>query len=214
MRMAVGMVALALTFTTGCGRQSALPSVDTENVASPADVAGGLPFERVAQEGGISPTSSVIPPGASVPAGTPVTIRLLTSLSSASAHAGDTFAAVLDEPIIVAGQTLVQRGAQVTCRIIDAKAAAALGDPGYLRLALATLFLNGTAVPVRSSSIFAKSSWHRKSKESGHQSSGTGPLLNSAYSESSGGNDTPVDINFGPMHRLTFRLTEPVPLHG
>ena len=212
MRMAVGMVVLGLTFTTGCGRQDTLPSVGTENVASPADVASGLPFERVAQAGGISPTSSVIPPGANVPAGTPVTIRLLTSLSSASAHAGDTFAAVLDEPIIVAGQTLVQRGAQVTCRIIDAKAASS--DPGYLRIALATLFLNGTAVPVRSSSIFAKSSGHRTGKESGHPSSGTGPLLNSAYSERRGGDDFPVDINFGPMHHLTFRLTEPVPLHG
>lgn len=213
MRMVVGTVTLALTITAGCGRQTR-PVGETDRAPSSAEDASQLPFEREAQPDGISPTNSVIPPGASVPAGTPVTIRLLAALSSASAHAGDTFPAVLDEPIIVAGQTLAERGAQVTCRIIDAKASAALGEPGYLRLALETVFLNGKAVPVRSSSIFAKSTSHRKRSGSEGQNSGGGPPLNRASAQGVTAASTPLNIKFGPEHRLTFRLTEPVPLPG
>ena len=43
----------------------------------------------------------------SVPAGTAISIRLQSSVSSATAHAGDTFEAVVDEPVVVGGQTVV-----------------------------------------------------------------------------------------------------------
>src|SRR3569833_2037999 len=49
-----------------------------------------------------------------VPAGTPVTVRLQNSVSSASSNAGDRFDAVLDAPLVVAGKTLAPAGANVT----------------------------------------------------------------------------------------------------
>ena len=63
-----------------------------------------LPFEAASDKGGISPTGSLTPDA--IPAGTPVTIHLRLSLSSASSRSGDPFEAVLDEPIIVRGHTL------------------------------------------------------------------------------------------------------------
>src|SRR5215469_4381446 len=127
---------LALAVTVSCSRQATIPvAAETDAAPNPTEETPQLPFAREGQAVGISPTSSLIPPSASLPAGTPVTIRLQTALSSASARAGDTFAAILDEPIIVAGQILAERGAVVTGRIIDAKAAVR-GGPGYLRLAL------------------------------------------------------------------------------
>jgi hypothetical protein len=215
MRTFLGRVTLvlALAMAAGCGRQASVPVVaETDAAPNPAEETHKLPFAREGQPVGISPTSSLIPPPASLPAGTPVTIRLQTALSSASARAGDTFAAVLDEPIIVAGQILAERGAVVTGRIIEAKAAAAMGAPGYLRLALTTLFLDGKAVQISSSSIFAKSSSRRK--EPVRAASTGGALVDSAYPAAKTHAGTPLNINFGPEHRLTFRLTEPVPIHG
>jgi hypothetical protein len=203
---------LVLAMTAGCGRQARVPlAAQTDPAPNPAEETHQLPFAREGQPAGISPTSSLIPPPASLPAGTPVTIRLQTALSSASARAGDTFAAVLDEPIIVAGQILAERGAVVTGRIIDAKAAV-MGGPGYLRVALATLFLDGKEVQVSSSSIFAKSSSRRR--EPVRAASTAGALVDSAYPPSKTRSGPPLNINFGAEHRLTFRLTEPVPIHG
>lgn len=98
---AIRLALLGLGFVTavGCDRQSTVPVVTSEALSSLDDAR--LPFDREAQKDGISPTSSVIPPGAQLPAGTPLTIRLRTPLSSATANAKDKFEAVLDEPIIV-----------------------------------------------------------------------------------------------------------------
>ena len=214
MRTFVGRVilALAVAMTAGCGRQTTLPmAAETGTRSTPTEETHPLPFAREGQAIGMSPTSSFIPPPASLPAGMPVTIRLRTALSSASARAGDTFAAVLDEPIIVAGQILAERGAVVTGRIIDAQAAV-MGAPGYLRLALTTLFLDGKEVQVSSSSIFAKSS-SRKREPIRTPSTG-GALVVSAYPPSTRRTSLPSNIKFRPEHRLTFRLTEPVPIHG
>ena len=92
-----------------------------------------LPFDATSDKGGISPTGSLAP--AAIPAGTPVTIHLRLSLSSASSRAGDPFEAVLDEPIVVRGHTLAPRGAILSGRVLDARASdpfqeAGLPSPG------------------------------------------------------------------------------------
>src|ERR1700675_1033715 len=110
---------LALALLLDCNRQSPIPLAASETVSASDEAR--LPFDREAQADGISPTSSVIPPGAQVPAGTPLTIRLKAKLSSASAHLDDRFKAVLDEPIIVNGQILADRGTEVTGRVLDAR---------------------------------------------------------------------------------------------
>src|SRR3989449_9548065 len=96
-------LALALAMTVGCSRQPVQPGPD-ENAAGDQQ----LPFDRASDKKGISPTGSLMP--AAIPAGTPITIRLQSSVSSAASHAGDSFEAVLDEPIIVQGQTVGPRG--------------------------------------------------------------------------------------------------------
>src|SRR5215472_8883563 len=111
---------LASTLLVGCGHQSAPPAVVT-TAAQTTD--GQLPFAREGNAGGISPTSTVIPPSAHVPFGTAVTIHLQSEISSATAHPGDTFEAVLDEPVMLNGKVLADRGTPVTGRIIEAKRA-------------------------------------------------------------------------------------------
>jgi hypothetical protein len=219
-------LALALVLV-GCGHQSAVPVAAS---SAPAGDGEQLPFDREGQKGGISPTSAVIPPGARVPSGTPVTVHLLSSISSATAHSGDRFDAVLDEPILVNGRVLAGRGAAVTGRIMEAKPAGHAESPGYLRLTLHSIMLEGQSSAVQSSSNFVKgASSEKKNLAITGDDAGRGALIGAAVPGSNGfpiaatsaaasrtrvGPTTPAkDVTVGPERRLIFRLTEPIPLH-
>jgi hypothetical protein len=59
------------------------------------------------------------PRNATIPAGTLITVRLADSLSSSKNHAGDAFSATLDQPLVVDGFAVAERGAHVEGRVID-----------------------------------------------------------------------------------------------
>jgi hypothetical protein len=55
-----------------------------------------------------------------IPAGTSLTVRLAESLSSDKSRAGDTFAATLDQPLVVEGFVIAERGSRAQGRIVEA----------------------------------------------------------------------------------------------
>ena len=89
-----------------------------------------------------------------VPAGTPVIIRLQNSISSASATPGQSFDFTLVEPIVVNGKTIAAAGANGMGRVVAARNSGRLHNAGYLRIAMASIDVQGKQVPVQSSSIF------------------------------------------------------------
>jgi hypothetical protein len=212
---------LASALLIGCGQKSAGPVALVTPAASGEDQ---LPFAREGNTRGISPTSTVIPPSARVPSGTPVTIHLLSSISSATAHSGDTFDAVLEEPMIVNGQILAERGTAVMGRVMEARRAGSDKSPGYLRVTLGSILLRGKSCAVRSSSSFIKAVFpHKANVAATKEMTIQGALRNAAAIEPDstnparveGGDRTSVavaDVTLGPERHLTFRLTEPVPL--
>jgi hypothetical protein len=56
-----------------------------------------------------------------VPAGTPVTVVLSTTISSRVAKPGDEFEATVSEPVVVEGRTAIPKGAHVTGTVVNAK---------------------------------------------------------------------------------------------
>jgi hypothetical protein len=202
----------ALAWAAGCSRQLTVSG----SSATPAS-GGQLPFARVSDSTGFSPTAAFAPDG--VPIGTEITVRLQLALSSGDARVGDSFVAVLDEPIVVAGQTVVPAGSPVTGTVLAAQGFEPLRDPGYLRLTLASISMNGKPWVLQTSSIFAKGAWHEKPKFSGTEPSTgghapvemqTGAVLPSqtSFPRNNG------DVKFSTGHRFTFRLTEPLHLPG
>lgn len=75
----------------------------------------------------------------SLPAGTPVIVRINEHLSSETAHAGDTFTGSLAQPLVVNGRTKFSQGTAVTGRVIAAKPSGRLSDPGVLELRLVSV---------------------------------------------------------------------------
>lgn len=182
----VAIVLLALGWLCACGRP---PAESAANASDPQK----LPFDRQSSSTGISPSQVLVPSSTKLPEGTPIPVRLQSAISSASAHAGDTFNATVDEPVVIDGQTLVTAGTPVTGRVLETKAAASSPghspEPGYLRIVLVSLKADGRPVMIETSSIFAKG--------------GSREEHNPARDK---------DIVFGVDRHLNFRLAQTVDL--
>jgi hypothetical protein len=175
----VSLLFLQLTIWA-CGRHTGIPD---------SDASQKLPFDRGPSKG-TTPTQSLIP-STRIPEGTSLTVRLTQPISSASARPGDSLDCSLDDPIIVDDQTLIPRGSPIKGRVLDAKASSGANDPGYLRIALASVEVRGNILPVESSSIFSKA-----------------PVS----PDPSSSRRLPDDISIPPDRRLTFRLARTIDL--
>lgn len=195
----IAVVLLMLSLTCGCGRPPA------ENASNSAD-SQKLPFDRPPRSTGISPSQSLIPSATKLPEGTPIPIRLQSALSSASSHAGDTFSATIDDPVVIDGQTLVPRGTPATGRVLEAKPSGrsleSSLEPGYLRIVLVSLNVGGKPVMIETSSIFAKGGAREERN----------PATGAASGASQKERDKDKDIVFGIDRRLNFRLAQTVDL--
>ena len=184
-------------FTLGCG--SVPENVSTAGAAS--DESSSPPFSKAKAEDSF--LHKLLPEEVTVPAGTAVSIRLQNAISSASNRPGDEFAAVLDEPIVVDGNTVAPRGAAVRGRVLAARSSGRLHNSGYLRLALVSVAMNGKPVLVHSSSVFAAGGSHQK-RDLALIGVGAGSGTAGAYATGE------KEVSFAPERRLTFRLTQPL----
>jgi hypothetical protein len=211
--LASTLIWVTLVWTTGCSRQLGVPGS-----SGPAK-SSQLPFDRVSDSGGISPTTGFSVDG--VPAGTEITIQLQSALSSSKSRVGDSFPAVIDQAVIVAGRTVVPRGATATGSVVAVRASGNLHDPGYLRVTLTSIVLNGKPVSLRTSSIFAKGGSYGKrvgptmniSAVDGHGVP-AGSALQPAKDDEPSFTPGHGDVRFSTGRRLTFRVAEPLHPQG
>jgi hypothetical protein len=197
------IILLTLTVLCACGRppgESASNAVDSQK----------LPFDRQPRTTGVSPSQSLIPSTTKLPEGTPIPIRLQSALSSASSHAGDTFNAIIDEPVVIDGQTLLGSGTPAKGQVLEARAAGRSSgnslesplEPGYLRIVLVSLNVGGRSIAIETSSIFAKGGFREERSPATGAASGVSPK------------DRDKDIVFGTDRRLNFRLAQTVDLQS
>jgi hypothetical protein len=226
----------------GCGSKTGPNAADQNQPATTTTVAqnqqsnDSMPFSKRDDGNGAPPfskrdkddsKSSLVPNAVTVPAGTPVSVRLQQSVSSASSNAGDSFQATLDESLVINGQTVAPRGAAAVGKVVQAKSSGRLHDSGYIRLTLASIEINGKQVPVQASSIFVKGANHNKRNLAmigggagagaligGLTGGGKGALLGSAIGAGAGTGGAYAtgkkDVGFGAERKLTFRLLQPV----
>ena len=232
MKFPTSMVLVALLAeVTGCGKQMSTPVARSANdqPSTQAQTAQAAPFSGKNDSADASKTTSksLVPQEVVIPSGTAITVRLQNAVSSATSSPGDQFEAVLDQPIVVDGETIAPTGAQVTGRVVAARRSGRLTHPGYLRIALASMDVKGKTILLQSSSVMVAGAAHKKRNLAwigggagggaligAIASGGTGALIGSAIGAAGGTGAAYAtgkkDVGFGPERRLTFRLTRPI----
>ena len=98
-----------------------------------------------------------------IPAGTPVTVRIGSEISSGSAQAGNTFDGTLAKNLVVGGKTIAAAGSPVRGKVTLAKSSGRLHAPGQLSIRLTSVQVNGRSVAVSSSPYRMTGKSHMKS---------------------------------------------------
>jgi hypothetical protein len=93
-----------------------------------------------------------------LPAGTNLVIRMIDGVDSERNSVGQTFAASLDEPVLIDGQTVIPRGADVVVKLVDAKESGKLTGRTTLTLDLMSVKVNGRMVDVNTETVTEESS--------------------------------------------------------
>lgn len=116
---------------------------------NPPPPAGGQP--NYGQNNQLPPSGYSIPPRLTIKQGTYVTARINQWLSSDRNQKGDTFTATLDQPIVVDGYVVAQRGETVYGRVIEAQKAGRVEGTSKLGVELTQLTLaDGNQATVQS----------------------------------------------------------------
>ena len=98
-----------------------------------------------------------------ISAGTEIRVRMIDSLTSATAKVGDLFHASLDEPIMDNGKQLYPKDADVTGTVVGVHASGRLTDPGTLSLVLNTITAGHSAASINVQPLEIKGESHTTS---------------------------------------------------
>jgi hypothetical protein len=98
-----------------------------------------------------------------IPAGTPVTVRIGSEISSGTAEVGQTFEGSLARGLVVGGKTIVPAGSTVRGKVTLAKSSGRLHAPDQLSIRLTSIHANGRSIAVTSSPYHIEGKSHTKS---------------------------------------------------
>lgn len=185
-------LAVAL-LAAGCSRSIAVPddgaAAQPDPQTTPFHEDGTKPDYAGAEAnaaGGKAAASANLPfhDRENLPAGTLISVRLKAPISVQDSRANDPFEALVVEPVVIQGHTLIPPGTPVSGRVESARTSKLKRNRGYVRLALASVHLGGVDVPVQTASLFARQS----------------PVSD----------DSPPLLRLEQGRRLTFSLSEPL----
>jgi hypothetical protein len=195
-------MALALS---GCGSAEADKNEEA-SAAAKADAA--------------KPASKIV-----IPAGTALHIVLKESVSASKSEPGREFTALLADPVVVDGKTVLAEGSRVVGHVVDAKESGRVKGRAELSLALTSVVRNGKSVPVETQTYVgvAKSTKKRDAGVIGG-AAGVGAVIGAiagggkgaatgAAIGGAGGTGAVLatrgeDVHYPPETRLTFVLSK------
>lgn len=93
-----------------------------------------------------------------LPAGTNMVVRLIDGVDSEVNRVGQTFAASIDEPVLINGETVIPRGADVVVKLVDAKDSGKFTGRSELTLDLVSVKVGGQPVDINTQTVSRESS--------------------------------------------------------
>jgi hypothetical protein len=154
---------------------------------------------------------------------------MIDAVNSDSAYLGQMFKASLDEPVVVNGQTVIPRGADVMTKLVQDQQSGKIQGRTVLTLALSTISINGRPVDVTSTDVRNESK--SRGARSGEVIGGTAALGAIIGAIAGGGKGAAIGAGSGAAvgtgaevltsgqkvripseTRLSFRLQSPIQL--
>jgi hypothetical protein len=167
-------LALYLTVTVplvlaGCSRPELIPGEDRISQTQTREA----PFQDQATQGTVATAASTQLKSAkyastlpqsdaplqglqNLPPGTLVTVRLRKPLYASSLSSESSFEALVVEPVVIRGNTLIPPGASVSGRVESARTSTVKPNRGYVRLALQSVQVGNVRMPLETASLFAR----------------------------------------------------------
>ena len=119
------------------------PQAVASTATGPAPIQQGPPPNTMqsapAQPGPVQPAPAPVPVALTVPAGTPVTVRITEALSASHNEVGDRFTGVLDRPLVYHGTTVFGSGTAVAGEVVAAKGKGRFKGAGDLGIELTAI---------------------------------------------------------------------------
>jgi hypothetical protein len=134
------------------------PNSDSASSSSSSD--GDRPVLRRAapDDSAAAPAPTTPAAPVQIPAQTEFVVRMIDAVDSQTAKEGDVFRASLDQPVMVNGQTAVQRGVDAQVKLVQAKQSGKFTGKTELTLSLWSVTVNGKIVGIDTQNITKASS--------------------------------------------------------
>ena len=116
--------------------------IDTIRFGATAGATSAAPSAAAASSSGIQ-----------IPGGSQIVVRLIDSVDSQRDQLGQTFRASVDQPVIVNGQTVIPRGADVVATLIDAQKSGKIQGRTVLTLDLKSITVNGRTYDITTTGV-------------------------------------------------------------
>ncbi len=143
------------TYLGGSWRDLKLETGDRIQTLDVSDVSS-IQFGSSQQRSGAAvpsvPASEVM-----LPAGTRLAVRMIDGVDSERNTVGQTFAASLDEPVLIDGDAVIPRGVDVVVKLVDDKKSGKLTGTTVLTLDLVSVKVNGGVVDVNTQTVSKES---------------------------------------------------------
>lgn len=143
------------TYLGGSAREVKIEIEDKIQTLDVSDI-NTIQFGSSQQRSGTA-SSSAAERGVMLAAGTRLVIRMIDGVDSERNTVGQTFAASLDEPVMIDGGAVIPRGADVVVKLVDDKQSGKLAGKTVLTLDLMSVKVNGRMVDVNTQTVSEES---------------------------------------------------------
>lgn len=145
------------TYLGGSAREVRVDVGDQIRSLDIADIAG-IQFGAAGTQEQRATKPAASADGLTLPAGTKLVIRMIDAVDSEHNSIGQTFAASLDQPVMIDGQPVIPCGADAIVKLVDDQQSGKLTGRTTLTLDLVSVKVNGGMVDVNTETVTEQSS--------------------------------------------------------